>query len=187
MRIDWINIESVSKELTDSFYSGDETFDFFLKEKARDWQDSGETATYIFADKDEIDSGNLTRIFGYASINATGLLNYHDKEAEYLSCAEIRMFAIQNALRSNGDPTRKFSDIIFNSLLANLYYIATHTVGFKAIYLNANQAGKSLYLENGFQEVSNYVIPTAESMLDIEGTTPMILMINDNFIDQVFS
>ena len=68
----------------------------------------------------------------------------------------------------------------------NLYHMATHTIGFKAIFLNANHEGRRLYKSAGFEEVSGFVSPTVEDKIDLEETTPMILMINDEFIDKVF-
>ena len=187
--VEWINIESVSQELTDSFNSGNSVFDNFLKNDARRWQDYGEAATFIIADKEEIEKGNITRIYGYVTINATGLLyspSGDDGDYQYLSCVEIRMFAIQRAFRKHGDPTRNYSEIFFNLVLMNLYHMATHTIGFKAIFLNANHEGRRLYKSAGFEEVSGFVSPTVEDKIDLEETTPMILMINDEFIDKVF-
>ena len=187
MNIEWINIESVSKELTDSFDSGDYTFNLFLKEKARIWQNTGESVTYIFADKEEIENNNITRVLGYVSINATGLLYRKGDANMYLSCAEIRMFAIDRRLRKAGDTTRKYSEQIFNLLLANLYYLATHEIGFKAIFLNANDTGKDLYLRNGFADITEFIPPDEEDKIGLEGTTPLLLMINDDFMDIVFA
>lgn len=187
MSIEWINIESVSEELTDSFDSGDDTFNYFLKEQARNWQDAGEAATYIFADENEIKNDSITRVLGYASINTTGLLYSSDNTNKYLACAEIRMFAIDRRLRKAGDTTRDYSNQIFNLLLMNLYHMSTHTIGFKAIFLNANHAGEKLYSNNGFVEITDFISPDEEDKLDIEGTTPMLLMINnEDYIDQVF-
>lgn len=187
--IEWVNIESVGYELTDSFDSGNSIFNDFLKNHARSWQDYGEAATYIIADKEEIENHNIHRIYGYVTINATGLLYNYDGDSDnyqYLSCAEIRMFAIQNVLRKHGDFTRDYSEIIFNLVLENLYAMSTHDIGFKAIFLNANNEGKSLYERSGFETVTGFISPTLEEKLDIAGTTPMILMINDDFMDRVF-
>ena len=187
-RIEWINIESVDQKLIDSFHSGNVIFDNFLSNEAQHWQDVGEAATYIIADGEEIKNNCINHIWGYATINATGLLKQEeDGEMQYLSCAEIRMFAVARALRRHGDPTNKYSEAIFNLVLQNLYAMAVHKIGFRGIFLNANHEGERLYKEAGFSEVTDFIPPTSEDKLDISGTKPMLLMINDDFIGHIFS
>lgn len=187
-RIEWVNIESVDQKLIDSFRSGNDLFDNFLSRDAQRWQDAGEAATYIIADGEEIRNKCISNIWGYATINATGLLRQeNDGEMHYLSCAEIRMFAVARALRRHGDPTNKYSDAIFNLVLQNLYAMAVHNIGFRGIFLNANHEGERLYKDAGFNEVTSFIPPTAEDKVDIRDTKPMLIMINDDFIGRIFS
>ena len=65
--VEWINIESVSQELTDSFNSGNPVFDNFLKNDARRWQDYGEAATFVIADSEEIKEGNIEEAYNIIS------------------------------------------------------------------------------------------------------------------------
>ena len=59
MEFVWINIRDkmVTQELLDGFQSGNSVFDSFLKERAGDWQDNSEAATYVFVNKNDIDTG----------------------------------------------------------------------------------------------------------------------------------
>lgn len=189
MEFEWINIrdDMITQELLDSFQSGNSVFDDFLKEKAYDWQDHSESSTYVFVTKDDLDAGIIERIYGYVSINATGLLFQNDDgDNQYLSCAEIRMFAIHKSLRKKHDPTIKYSEILFKLVLQNLYYISTHYMGFRAIFLNANEHGYQLYKDCGFDEATDYLSPEAEDKLNIEGTTPLLLFIDDDITNRLF-
>ena len=189
MEFEWINIRDnmVTQELLDSFQSGNSVFDDFLKEKAGYWQDNSEAATYVFVTKDDRVSGKINRIYGFVSINATGLLIKNDEEEnQYLSCAEIRMFAIHKSLRKKHDPTVKYSEILFTMVLQNLYCMSNHDIGFRAIFLNANEHGYQLYKDCGFDEASGYLTPDAEDKLNIEGTKPLILFINESITDLLY-
>ena len=111
----------------------------------------------------------------------------NDKEEnQYLSCAEIRMFAIHKSLRKKHDPTVKYSEILFTMVLQNLYCMSNHDIGFRAIFLNANEHGYQLYKDCGFDEASGYLTPDAEDKLNIEGTKPLILFINESITDLLY-
>lgn len=189
MEFEWINIRDnmVTQELLDSFQSGNSVFDNFLKEKAGYWQDNSEAATYVFVSKDECVAGKVNRIYGYVSINAMGLLfENEDGNNQYLSCAEIRMFAVDKILHKKHGSIVRYSEILFRMVLQNLYYMSTHDMGFRAIFLNANKQGYQLYRDCGFEETCGYTTPDTEDKLDIEGTTPLILFINEGITDLLF-
>lgn len=186
----WINIRNnlITQELLDSFKSGNSDFDDFLKEKACNWQDYSEAATYVFVTKDDFDSGKISRVYGFVSINATGLLfQNEDGDNQYLSCVEIRMFAIHKILRKNNNPAAQFSRILLTMVLQNLYIMSNHEIGFRAIFLNSNDEGYKLYKECGFADVTGYLTPDAEDKLNIEGTKPMLLFINEDITDVLFA
>lgn len=186
MTFDWVNIKDVNDAVINEFDSGEYVFNSFLKEKARTWQDNGEAATYVFADAEEIAHKNITRIYGYASINTMGLLYSEGDIDRYLSCAEIRMFSIASQLRKRHDPTIHWSEIIFKVLLQNLYCMSTSVIGFHAVFLNANNNGYKLYVDCGFQEIDDYVIPQDDEKLDISECTPLLLIIDDNALYKMF-
>ena len=182
-----IRDKMVTQELLDEFESGNSDFDSFLKELAGDWQDKSEAATYVFVNKNDIDTGKINRIYGYFSINATGLM-YHNENGHrlYLSCAEIRMFAIHKSLRKRHDPTNIYSEILFRMVLQKLYFMSNHDIGFRAIFLNSNDEGYVLYKNSGFDDVKEFLTPEEEEKLDIEGTKPLLLLINDEITDLLF-
>lgn len=189
---EWVNISEVNQEVVDKFKSGNPTFDDFLKAKSRSWQADGETATYCFVTSDQYDSQkerwNITRIYGYMSINTMGL-KYRDSKSgsSHLSCVEIRMFAIDDAIRKHGDKTRKYSERIFKTGLQNLYEMSTSKIGFKAIYLNANEEGYNLYKRCGFDDLTEFEPESKNDKIDITDCKPMILMINNENIYKIFT
>ena len=189
MEFTWVNIQDdlITQELLDDFQSGNSVFDDFLKEKARDWQDYSEATTYVFVKSTDKEAGCISRIFGYVSINATGLMYKRADDSKlYLPCAEIRMFAIHKSLRKRHNPDNNFSEILFKMVLQELYYMSTHVIGFRAIFLNANDEGYQLYVNSGFEEVKGFLTPDEEEKMDLEGMRPLLLLINDDITDLLF-
>ena len=189
MNFSWINIrdDMITQELLDEFQSGNSLFDDFLKNKAGYWQDHSEAATYVFVKESEKDEGAIKKIYGYVSINATGLMFINENDnRQYLPCAEIRMFAIHKSLRKIHNPYNKYSEILFKYVLQQLYFLSTSVIGFRAIFLNANDEGYHLYLNSGFEEMKGYLSPEEEEKLDLEGTRPLLLLINDSVTDLLF-
>jgi len=186
MEFDWINIESVDDTVIDKFDCGNHAFNDFIQKQAKKWNAAGESVTYVFADIDEIKNHAVTRIYGFASINTLGLLFNNGKQNEYLPCAEIRLFAIAKQLRKHHDQTVLWSDIIFKTLLQNLYHMSTGIIGFKAIFLNANHDGYQLYIDNGFEIIKEYTVPQIDLKIEIEECTPLLLMITSKMIDNIF-
>ena len=187
MEFEWLNIEGVSDAVIKEFDCGNRAFNDFLYEKAKVWNAKGESVTYVFADAAEIEKKAVTRIYGFVAINTLGLLFDNNGQAEYLSCAEIRLFAISKQLRKRHDKTIQWSDIIFKKLLQNLYQMSTSMIGFKAIFLNANHEGYQLYKNNGFEPIKEYVAPQKDPKITVEDCTPLILTINDDMICEIFS
>jgi len=186
MEFDWINIEEVDDALLKEFDSGNESFNFFLRTKAKTWQSQGETVTYVFVDKSEIISGSYSRVYGYISINTLGLLYYDGNSKKYLSCAEIRMFAIAKQLRKHHDSSITWSEMLFKVALQNLYFMSVHTIGFRAIFLNANHDGYELYKNIGFEEIEEFIPPDEEKGIDIQGCVPLLLVMGDEMLYNIF-
>ena len=187
MDFEWVNIESVDEAVIKKFDCGSHAFNSFLYEEARKWNASGESVTYAFADSEEIEKQAISRIYGFASINAIGLSYENEGRILYLPCAEIRLFAIAKQLRKRHDQTVNWSDILFKTLLRNLYQMSTTVIGFKAIFLNANHEGYQLYKDNGFEEITEYTVPQKDTEVDINECTPLLLMITNDVIYNIFS
>lgn len=186
MEFKLINIEGVDDAVIEKFDSGSHAFNRFLNEKAKTWNATGEAVTYVFVDETEAKSGTISRIYGYASINALGLQYENNGKIEYLPCAEIRLFTIAKQLRKHHDITVEWSSILFKILLQELYYISTHVIGFKAIFLNANHDGYQLYKSNGFSEIGEYAAPQSDPKIDIEDCVPLLLVIDEDMIYDIF-
>ena len=184
---DWIRMDEVPRKLIVDFQCGNVVFDDYLKEEASSYQENCEGVTYVIVTDDELEKHEFTKIHGYVTINATGLLLCDEARNYYLPCAEIKMFAIAKQLRRRHDITINYSDLVFKVILQNLYEISTKVIGFRAIFLNSNDEGKHLYCDNGFMEIDSYIAPSEENGINIEGTCPMILLINDEMLTNIFS
>lgn len=176
----WTGLENVDEALIRDFDCGDYVFNDFLKENAIKWRDKGEAVTYLCVDDEKAPS----RVYAYATVNANGLLyKGEDSKNNYIHCAEIRLFAIAKALRSNGDPTRNYSEIIFKRFLQELYYMSLNVIGFDAIFLAANENGYGLYKKSGFVEIEEFIAPESN---ESEGCTPLLLVMNSQTIDSFY-
>ncbi|SEL96992.1 hypothetical protein SAMN04487770_12228 [Butyrivibrio sp. ob235] len=177
MIFEFIPIDKTLKTVIQEFDCGTDTYNSFLKENALDWMANGYATTYVAVDSDENADGNISKIYGYASINATGLLGKNLDKKKYLSCAEIRLFAVAKALRGDEavdiDGVR-YSYKVFQALMQELFYIATSTIGFCAVTLNSNDDGLDLYTKFGFVHSEDYLLPEDEEKIDIEDCTPLV-------------
>lgn len=187
MHFEWVRINEVDESLLSGFDSGSSLFNEFLTEKAQKWTDGSEAVTYVCVDEAEKNTQIYTKIYGFASINTTGLQYSTIDKCRYLNCAEIRMFAIAKQLRKRHDTTIEWSTIIFKSLLQMLYEMSTSVIGFKAIFLNSNKDGYHLYKECGFEEITDFISPQEDEKVDIEECTPLLLIINDDMLYDIFS
>lgn len=186
MEFEWVNIESVDDSVVRKFDSGNHAFNNFLYNDAKKWSSCGEAVTYVFADKDEIALSNISRIYGFVAINTMGLLYRETDSNKYLHCCEIRLFAIAEQLKRRYSQDAEWSDIIFKVLLQNLYEMSTRTIGFKGIFLNANDEGINLYKRNGFQEITSFVEPQEDDKIETEKCTPLLLIIDDDTLYDIF-
>ncbi|QFJ53928.1 hypothetical protein [Pseudobutyrivibrio xylanivorans] len=186
---EWKSIREVPLEVIKNFDCGDYEFNIFLQEKSFNWMDNGYAATYVAVDSEENAENHITKIYAYASINCTGLL-YKAEHAKYLSCVEIRMFAVSRRLRGDGvtdvDGIR-YSYKVFQSLMQELYYMSTNSIGFCAVTLNANDKGLKLYIKFGFVKTDEYILPNEEEKLNIKDCTPLIFsLITEDAITRIF-
>lgn len=186
----WLNIKDVSDEALHSFDSNNIDYNEYLYDKARSWQSHGEMATYVAVQESEYLQHTVTKIYAYSSISATGLM--YDGTADramYLSCCEIRLFAIHKGLRGqSNDAFIPYSIVLFKSFLQDLYQMSTSVIGFKAIYLNSNDQGYHLYTDDaiGFMKPSGYIPASDEDKLNIDGCTPLLFFFDDDGIYKLF-
>ena len=189
MSFEWIPITSELKECINDFDCGEHEFNVFIKEKDLDWMNEGYAVTYVAVDDNEMKNGNINRIYAYASINATGLM-YSDGPTKYLSCAEIRMFAVSRFLRGTEAVDidgKRYSYKIFQTLMQEIYHISTFTIGFTAVTLNSNTNGLQLYKKFGFIETNDYLLPEEEEKLNIEGCIPLVFsLISSDALAKIF-
>ena len=187
MTFEWVPFSEVDDSLLHEFKSGVEQYDGFLHNDARQWALKSESVTYVCVDGEEVKDKSYKRVYGFAALNTTGLLYHEGDKKRQLTCAEIRLFAISHVMRKRHDQTITWSDDMFKSLLQMLYVMSTKTIGFKGIFLNSNEFGYSLYKRNGFTEISDYIVPDEDDKLEIENCTPLLLLINDEMLYDIYS
>ena len=191
MILEWIPLDdSITDQVISEFDCGNQTFNDFLQgteisDNARTLQSNCIATTYV-----AIKDNNLSAIYGYASINTTGLLTKTESPM-YLPCAEIKMFAVSRKLRGEGAVDEKgirYSNILFSDLIIQLYLLATKTIAFSGIFLNSNADGYKLYTEHGFLPVNDYVTVDKEQEVCIDGCTPLLLSLtSEKALDVIFN
>lgn len=190
MTFEWTLLNNVPDDVLFKFDCGDEKFNDFLKNQANEWMSNGYAVTYVAVDGTELKNGNVQRIYGYAAVNSTGLLCKDKEKNKYLSCAEIRLFAVSRILRGHEAVDRdgvKYSYKLFQSLMQELYSISTHIIGFSAVTLNSNKEGLNLYKKFGFIQSDEYILPEDEEKISIEGCVPLIFsFMSEDLMDSLF-
>lgn len=177
-----------------SFDCGNDDMSDYLHYQASKDVTSGDGVTYVLVSRSAIDNNKeIKRIYAYATIKAHSLSfyengeKYHTKEVDEhgqvlssIPCAEIKMFAIDRRLKGqpvyNVDNGRHhYSTFFFKMLLEDLYYMSMNTIGFKVIFLRANDEGERLYRRVGFIDSSEY-LKTYDSKA--EGCVPLFLTLS---------
>ena len=54
-------------------------------------------------------------------------------------------------------------------------------IGFKAVFLNSNHDGYQLYIDNGFSEISEFIVPN-DNNIETSECTPLLLLITDDLL-----
>lgn len=57
---------------------------------------------------------------------------------------------------------------MFRLVLQNLYYMSTHIIGFRAIFLNSNDQGYQLYSDCGFEDLKVFLAPEEEEKYQLK-------------------
>lgn len=179
---------NASQDVLHSFDCKHPDFNDFLYEDAIDFSADGNGVTYILVDKNEYQKNNISTIFAFATIQAMSL-HYTEKKSGMLCsipCVEIKYFAINRMLQKQIaytiDSNKYYSTIFFELLLQELYELSTKRIGFKAIFLRANENGEKLYRRKKFVDATNYIVPYTED--DPAGKCiPMILNISSNIYE----
>ncbi len=176
----------VSQDVLQKFNCGHPDFNNFLVDDAIKCSDNGEGVTYILVDKDEYINKEISTIFAFATIQSTSLqyCDIQNKDKIYsISGVETKYFAISKRFHRQTadliDPNKYYSTIFFEWLLADLYEMSTKIIGFKAIFLRANENGEKLYRRKKFIDATDYIIPYEEDD-PLGKCIPMCLMLQDD-------
>lgn len=191
MKLKYIPADSISKDVLKNFDCGISAFNYFLWEDYHKWQENMAGITYVLVDEEDLASQNLI-IYAYATISTMGLLNNSESDdINYLSAVEIKLFAIHKRVRGVTDATNgsdtKYSHIFFALLLQDLWLASMNSISFKSIFIQANEPGANVYKEFGFVPIENYMAPNADAKLELEDCTPMLRLIDDDFMYDIFA
>lgn len=176
----------ISQDVLKNFNCGHPDFNDFLVNDAEECSENGEGVTYVLVDKQEYDENEISTIFAFATLQSTALHYYdisNNEKIYSIAGVEIKYFAIAKAFQKQIayliDRDKYYSTIFFELLLTDIYEMSIKVVGFRMIFLRANENGEKLYRRKKFVNATKYVIPYDED--DVLGKCiPMCLMIQDN-------
>lgn len=174
----------VSRDVLQTFDCGHPDFNEFLADDAESFADDGKGVTYILVDSSEYENKKITSIFAFATIQTASLQYVDDEEClRSIPSVEIKYFAIAKRFQKQTawmiDKNKYYSTLFFEWFLSDLYHMSTAVVGFRALFLRANEKGEKLYRRKRFVDATEYSIPFDED--DAAGKCiPMCLMIEEN-------
>lgn len=184
--LEYVKLDSkcVSRDVLQTFDCGHPDFNEFLVDGAESFADDGKGVTYILVDSSEFANERITAIFAFATIQ-TASLQYVDDEERLRSVPsiEIKYFAIAKRFQKvSADPIdgkKYYSTLFFEWFLADLYHMSTAVIGFRAIFLRANENGEKLYRRKNFMDATKYSIPFDDDD-PLGKCLPMCLMVAEN-------
>ena len=181
---------NVSSEAISEFESGNKGIDLFFHENAIQWANKGIAVTYILVQKEEQSQNHITKIFAFSTISCSGLLYNSENQNLYMSCAEIKYFAIKKPFRGQTDngliSGERYSKIFFKLFLQEMYFMSTSVIGFSMIFLQANTEGKHLYEDCNFTVLEDFLLPDVDDKIEICECTPMGMQLTDDNIYDLF-
>lgn len=158
-------------------------FNNFLAEDAFACAENGSGVTYILVSYKEFIENNISVILAFATIQTMALHFAENKKIYTIPAVEIKYFAIvrkyQRSTKYIENEFRPYSTLFFEKLLVFLYSMSIHTVGFRAIFLRANQNGEKLYRRKSFVDTGDFIIPYSEDD-PLEQCVPLVLFIQEN-------
>lgn len=158
-------------EYTKNFKCGNEEIDKYLKVKALEDMEFGNSVTKIIVNKQNND------IIGYYSICCTSIIMENYRHRYFCPAIEIKMFALdecyQGIIFSDEDKDDMFSDHIFCEVIRKTVEITELYVGAKAIMLYSVPKAINFYKRNWFETFEDYMLK--DDNLYIKGCIPMYL------------
>jgi hypothetical protein len=158
-------------EYAKNFKCGNKEIDKYLKEKALQDMECGNTVTKIIVNKQNND------IIGYYSICCTSIIMETYKHRYFSPAVEIKMFALdenyQGIIFSCEDEEDMFSDHIFCEIIKKIVEITELYVGARTIMLYSVPKAINFYKRNWFETFENYML--TDDNLYIKGCMPMYL------------
>lgn len=138
--------------LADSFFSGNEFLDGFLKSK--DAFNDGIGKTFVWVDE------KRTEIIGYYNLGV-GYIDTYDGDDKYKvgGSVHLNFFALNRLYRGvvvqiKNDGTKiRVSDQLFADFMSKVYKLREEFIGFSFVTLAATDEGISLYRRNLFEEL----------------------------------
>jgi hypothetical protein len=166
------NIYKLTKEyldLVENFKCGNEEMDKYLKSKALDDLEYGNSFTRIIINSDN------NELIGYYSINCTSIVMENHSHRYFSPAIEIKMFALsekyQGMRNSENDDEDMFSDQILCEIISRIVEITESYISAKNIILYSVPKAKNFYIRNGFELFSDYMISSDD--LYVKDCIPM--------------
>lgn len=149
-----VKTELYTKELlklADSFHSGNEFLDQFIK--SADALNDGIGKTFVWINDER------SEIIGYYNIGVCYIDMYNGEDIYKIGGSiHLNFFALDQKYRgviSSRDHGQvlKISDFLFSDFISKVFYLREHYIGFSFVTLAATNEGKSLYQRHYFEEL----------------------------------
>ena len=151
--------------LAEDFKCGNDEIDKYLKTKALEDLECGNSFTRIIIDKDN------SELIGYYSINCSSIVMENSNHKYFSPAIEIKMFALcekyQGIKLSNFDDEDDmlFSDHILCEIIYKIVEITEKYISATSIILYSVPNAVSFYKRNGFELFEEYMVTSNELYL----------------------
>lgn len=161
------NIFKLTKEyleLVENFKCGNEEMDEYLKYKALDDIEYGNSFTRIIINSDN------NELIGYYSINCISIVMENYNHRYFSPAIEIKMFALSEKYQGmkfseQDEDDDMFSDQILCEIINKIVEITELHISARSIILYSVPKAKNFYLRNGFEPFSEYMISSDDLYL----------------------
>ena len=152
------NIFKLTKEylsMVENFTCGNDEIDKYLKTKAFEDLEFGNSFTRIIINKDN------NELIGYYSINCSSIVMENYNHRYFSPAIEIKMFALSEkyqGIKLSNEDDDMFSDQILCEIISKIVGITEAYISARSIILYSVPKAKSFYERNGFEAFVEYML-----------------------------
>lgn len=172
-------LADIHKKQISNFYCGTESIDEFLKERAYEEMESGNSVTKVVIIEDNKSEDN-GKIIAYYSLSASSIVIEDHEQKYFFPAAELRMFAVLDKLHGLDFTENKdegtFSEYLFSSIIYDIYELSENAIGIQHVVLYSVPKAYNFYEKIGFKDFTKLMVRSNDRYLN--GCIPMCLNLN---------